>query len=468
MQVKQYIKSVAGAVFAPVIKSLSNAFPALGAGWSMLSGNRFSWLLSGSEAYNNKIFYAGTNILVRKLTEVPILFSKAKQSGPGMPRKISKFYSKSISNEKRAVLKAVAMEDLPDNHWLNLLFDNPNSFQSRITLMKDFWYNYILGDGYLYFPGLGGLSRDKKPAKIYSLARQRVQPIQSSDKFNPILRYEYTALDGTMIPIEPSELLHLKQWNPNYEQLKGLGVDVVAAMDISLNNANNIAQGAGYKNGGRGVAFSSKIDVNSTTGKAIGKMTAEQIQKIEKTVQQDMSGAHNNQRRVFTNGELVVTPYGDTIAEMELIKAEENNWKSIFAVLGIPWSLAPITTAATDNNIAAGYKALVTNLIISMLREFDSELTKIAQTWEKGIIATHDLTEFTELAPDLKLMAEVFSRDKGPLLSEDERRAIYSYDEIGGEIGKAYLVPSGLVKIQDIISNEFDEVDQQTEPPTNL
>jgi phage portal protein BeeE len=466
MQVKQYIKSVAGAVLAPVIKSLSNAFPAWGAGWSMLSGNRFSWLINGSEAYNNKIFYAGANILVRKLTEVPITFSKSKGATAISSRKIDRLYSQSISNEKRVMLKATQLEELKDDHWLNKLFDNPNNFQSRIELMKDFWYNHILGDGYLYFPGLGELSRNAKPDKCYSLARNRVEPVQSNDRFNPIAYYNYTALNGEIIRIEANEILHLKQWNPNYGQLKGLGVDVIAAMDISLNNANNTAQGAGYVNGGRGVAFSSKIDVNSTTGKAIGKMTAEQIQKIEKTVQQDMSGAHNNQRRVFTNGELVVTPYGDTIAEMELIQAEENNWKAIFAVLGIPWSLAPITTAATDNNIAAGYKALVTNLIISLLREFDSKMTKIAQTWEGGIVAMHDLTEFTELAPDLKLMAEVFSRDKGPLLSEDERRKIYNYDEIGGEIGTAYLVPSGLVRVQDILADPFDEAGNEN--PVNL
>lgn len=462
MQVKQYIKSVAGAVLAPVIKSLSNAFPSWGAGWSMLSGNRFSWLMNGAQAYNNKIFYAGSNILVRKLTEVPITFSKAKASIGR--RKIDKFYSKSISNEKRAALKALTLEDLPDDHWLNLLFDNPNPFQSRIELMKDFWYNHILGDGYLYFPGLGELSRIKNPNKIYSLSRYRVQPIQSTDKFNPIAYYEYTALDGDIIKIDPSEILHLKQWNPNYAQLKGLGVDTIASMDVALNNANNTAQGAGYVNGGRGVAFSGKVGQNPNTSKMWGSLTDAQVEKIQKTVEHDMTGAINNQRRIFTNGELVVTPYGDTIAEMELIKAEENNWKSIFAILGIPWSLAPITSAATDNNIAAGYKALVTNLIISLLREFDSKLTKIAQTWDTGVIATHDLTEFTELAPDLKVMAEVFNRDKGPALTENERRAIYNYDELPGDIGNAILVPSGYVRIEDIVNNDFQSIDNNPNP----
>lgn len=460
MQVKQYIKSVASVVLGPVIKSLSNAYPKWGAGWSMLSGNRFSWLVSGSEAYNNKIFYSGVNILVRKLTEVPITFSKAKGSAISS-RKIDKLYSKSLSNERRAHLKAVTLQELPDEHPLNMLFDNPNSFQSRIELMKDFWYNHALGDGFLYFPGLGGLSRDKMPKTCYSLSRFRVNPVQSSDKFNPIAYYEYTALDGTMLRIEPSEMLHLKQWNPNLGQLKGLGVDVVASMDIALNNANNTAQGAGYVNGGRGVAFSSKVDVNSTTGKVAGKMTVEQIQKIEKTVQEDMSGAMNNQRRVFTNGELVVTPYGDTIAEMELIKAEENNWKSIFALLGIPWSLAPITTAATDNNIAAGYKALVTNLIISLLREFDSKLTKLARTWEAGVVAMHDLTEFTELAPDLERMAKIYGR---PPVTVNEHRSVFGHDELADkEIGEAILVASGQIRIQDLV-NDFEDPSLQEQP----
>lgn len=468
MQIKQYIKSVAGAVLAPVIKSVSGSFPAWGAGWSMLTGNRFSWLMNGAEAYNNKIFYAGANILVRKLTEVPITFSKAKGTGPISSRKMDQFYSKAITNEKRAVLKAKNLTELPDGHWLNVLFDTPNEFQSRIELMKDFWYNHILGDGYLYFPGLGDLSRSAKPTKCYSLNRYRVEPVQSSDRFNPIAYYNYTTLNGEIIQISTSEILHMKQWNPAYGQLKGLGVDVVAAKDIAMNNANNVAQGAGFVNGGRGVAFSGKVGNNTTTGKMWGSLTDQQVQKIQATVENDMTGAINNQRRIFTNGELVVTPYGDTIAEMELITAEENNWKSIFAILGIPWMLAPITTAATDNNEKVGHKSLVTNLVVPLEREFDSKLTKIAQQWESGVIAQHDITEYSELAPDLELMSKVFNRANGPALTENERRKIYNYDEIKGPLGEAILVPSGLVKLDDIINNEFEEIDQQTEPPTNL
>lgn len=457
MQVKQYLKSVAGAVFAPVVKSLSNAFPSWGAGWTMMSETKFSWSLGPKKAYNNKIFYTAANILVLKLIEVPLVFGKKKGK-----EDIGKFYSKTLNMKERRDVKADNIEER-ENHWLAELFENPNELQSGIELREDFWYNRIFGDGFFFFDTLGALSRDKRPKRVFSLNRDRVSiTTLAGGKFGPNIKYEYTAFDGTLIELPSNQVMHFKRWNPNYDELKGLGVDVIAGMDVALNNANNVAQGAAFRNGGRGTAFSSKVD-HDQTGKARGKLTHEQIAKIEETVRRDMAGASNNRRMIFTNGELVVTPYGDTLAEMELIKAEENNWKSIFAIMGIPWSLAPITTAATDNNIAAGYKALVTNKIISELKMFDKKLTKLLQQWDAGLVAVHDITEFTELAPDLKLMKEVYD---SPPVTVDEHRSIFGHDKVDDpEIGKMILVSSGKTKIEDFLSTEFDEMDQQETPP---
>lgn len=229
MQKDSYLKSVAKAVFAPVVKTLYNGFPNYGLGMSMVTGGLFSWGLNSNAAYVNKIYYSATNIFVGKLTEAPIIFSKKKTSAS----KFDRFYSKAISNEKREALKRLALTEVED-HELNKLFDSPNTYQSGIEMMEDFWHNYCAGDGFLFFEDLGELSRNTKPIRVHSLNRDRVTAIRSTDRYDLILEYRYTAWNGDWIVIPKEKLLHLKHWNPNLGDLKGLGVDVIASMDISL------------------------------------------------------------------------------------------------------------------------------------------------------------------------------------------------------------------------------------------
>ena len=446
MEIKQYFKSVASAVMAPVVKSLSNTFPAYGAGFTMMMGGTFNMLGIGNKAaYSNKIFYTASNIFVRKITEAPIIFSEEKNKAAA--RKFaSKYYSKSISNEDRAFIKAAVLTEL-ENHELNDMFD-----RLGIEGMEDFWYNYNHGDGFLFFETLDPeFSRSTKPVAVHSLNRDRVTPVQSGERFETISHYLYTTNNGTQIRIDKDNMLHLKHWNPNHGDLKGLGVDLIANPDISLNTANTTAQGAAFENGGRGTLFSSTVDITSE-GKRVGKMTVQEMADLKKTVLEDMSGARNNRRQKFTNNDVKVTPYGDTLAEMELVESEKSNWLNIFAIMGLPWALSPVGSMASENSVIVGYKSLVTNLCISELRKFDQKLSQKIGKWWPGVIGAHDLTEYSELAPDLKLMKETFG---APLLRVDEVRKMYRFDEIGGDEGNAILVPSGFMLLKDVISDEF-------------
>lgn len=444
MQAKQYLKNVAKAVLEPVVKSLGGSFPNYGAGLSLMSQRIFSWGGDNMHSYGNKIFYSATNILVLKLTEVPILFSQKKTKN-----RTDKFYSKTISNEDRKAFKALNLVELED-HELNKLFENPNSYQSGVELMEDFWHNYTFGDGYLFFEDLGDASRNKKPFRLHSLARGRVMPMRSTDDYDNILEYRFTTWNGRQITIPKSNMLHMKHWNPNIGDMRGLGVDVIAARDISLNNANNEMQGASFTNGGRGTILSSDIHVDSQGG-VTEKMTADQMEVLRETVEQDYTGVRNYKKIHFSNGYVNVQQFGDTLVENDAIKAEDSQWRNIFAIVGIPWALCPAASSASENSVIAGFKTLVTNLIISELRKFDQKLTQKIQPWYGNIVANHDLTEFTELAPDLKLMKDVYG---SPLLSEDERRSIFGYDELPNGQGKIILVPSGMITLEDVLNTE--------------
>lgn len=444
-----YLKNVAAAVLRPVVKGLYDSFPNYGIGFSMLTDRSFIWSTSGMIAYNNKIFYTGANIYVRKMIEAPITFNRRKPSGK---QKFNKFYSKSITNPERQHYKELALLEV-EEHELNRMFDKPNGYQSGMELMEDAWFNYLFGDMYLFFEPIGEGSRNTRPFAVHSLNRNRVFENRSTDGFDRVLSYWYSTWNGQRVEIPKEYMLHLKHWNPNIDALKGLGVDQIASADISINTASTVAQGAAFENGGRGTLFSSDADLNNEGG-VVNFMTATQMGALKETVLNDMAGARNNRKLKFTNGKVIVTPYGDTLAEMELTKAEEASWRNIFAIIGLPWALSPAASSSSENSVITGYKAFVTNLVISELRKFDQKLTQKIQQWWPEIIAVSDITEYTELAPDLKLYAEVYGK---PVMYIDEVRKIFGADELPDGLGKNILVASGLMKLQDVVDNEFDE-----------
>jgi len=453
MQIKKGLQ----VMFGKTIQSIGKAYPNLGAGFPLVFGKKFALSIAGNDAYNNKIFYAATNILVSKLTEAPIMFSQNKSKAS--KALLNHFYSKSISNEKRIALKALNLEEV-ENHELNKLFDNPNSYQSGIEMMQDFWHQYTFGDGYLYFEPIGDtLSRNKKPVAVHSLSRNRVEPIQSMDNFDNISHYVFTAWNGTQIRIEKEYILHLKHWNPNIASLKGLGVDEVASIDVNLNRQNNLMQGSAFVNGGRGTLFSSDSTITAD-GEQIKKMTAAQMSSLKETMMRDYQGAENYKKMHFTNGLVNAQNFGDTLIETDAINAEDSNWKNIYTIVGVPVALCPAATSFSENSVIVGFKSLVTNKVIPELRKYDQKLNKTIQQWWPDIIACHDLTEFSELAPDLKLMKEVYGQ---PLLRVNEQRSIFGWDDLEGEEGKAILVASGFMKLEDLLGGEFDGLDPSDE-----
>lgn len=449
MEIKQMFKNAVNTA----VKAFGSAFPNMGAGMMMTFGRTFTWNMDGSKAYNNKIFYSALNILVNKLTEPPILFSEIKNKNVSM----AKYYAKNTSNRDRIKLKELALEEVED-HPLNALFDSPNTYQSGIELMEDFWFNYGLGDGFLFFEAAPSGRNQGVPVRVHSLNRSRVTPIRSNDAYDAVLRYDVTTLNGRVIPVDKEFILHMKKWNPNTQAMNGLSPADVAAQSISLNNANNEARGAAFVNGGRGTLFSSDVAITSQ-GQRIGKMTVPEMQELEKTIKSDFAGAKNNQRMHFTNSKVDAQSFGDTLAEMELVSAEIADWKYIFAVNGVPYVLAPVTEGATETNVRQGYKALVTNKIVPELRKFDHKLNQKIQQWWPTIVAVHDLTEFSELAPDLQLMQQVFG---SPNLTVNELRAIYNYEKIEGAEGEMILIASALVPIQDAgLASAFTNINNQ-------
>lgn len=427
-------------------------------GVALLLNGGFSWGFRTKNSqltlgYQNKIVYAVVNVLVRKLVEVPIIVSKVK-SQKDLARVKTYSFNKGNHDGKFHKYMAKALDELEDHDLITLL-DEPNDYQTGIELREAFWMNYELsGDGYLFVETAGEGRREGKPVFLHALNADRVVPYRSGgDWRTPIDYYTYTTWNGEQITIRPEQLMHMSKWSP-FDPIKGgLSPQDALGSTIEKNNQNAIAQGAAFRNGSTGTIIGSDSIV--ADGKQYFKLSKEAVADIKETTQRDWAGSSNSLKTHVTNGHVTVQKLGDTLIDLNAINANKEDVQFIAAGYGMSAILVGDMSGGTDSNVAAAYKALVTNVVVPELRKFDMKFRRFMRNWYAGekLDVSHDLTEFTELAPDLKLMKEVYGM---PNISEDERRKIFNFDEMPNGIGKAILVPSGLQTIESILEPELE------------
>lgn len=432
-------------------------------GWAMHFGSPSLFSFNSkasqlSEGYRNKIVYATVNVLVRKLLEPPLIVSKVK-SEKSLRRLKTHSLSKGNETGGYNIKQAKALDELEEHALIDLL-QNPNDYQTEMDLKESFWFNYELaGDGYLFAERNDGGRRDGEPVFLHSLNADRVTPYRgSSDWRTPIEYYTFSAWNGEQITIYPQDLMHMTKWSPFDPILGGYSPQRSLSLSIAKNNEGDIASASAFKNGGTGTILSSDVLVHE--GEAYQKLSVEQVASIKETVHRDMKGAHNNGNIVVTNGMVHVQKYGDTLVDMGIISSNSADKEDICAAWGVDSILIGAKDGGTENNVKAAYKALVTNVCVFELRKFDQKFKQFSKDWYKGekIDCSHDLTEYSELAPDLEIMKKVYGESHQ--VTGNEYRKIINLDRSEDPIMDMFLIPQNLVPSSQLLEVQPDDIDE--------
>lgn len=463
-------------LIAPVEVKSTNGIP--GVTFSNLQAEpwMFGWAWNGNKnqqltlGYRNKIIYSVVNVLIPKLVEVPIIVNKET---PDNKKAVKKFMSKyrysdyDVATGVHKMLHAKAIEEV-ENHDLVALLEKPNDFQTGIELRKDFWYNNkLVGDGFLWAEKADSGRRAGQPLHLYSLPADRVIIYKNVDDWRqPVMFYQFTTWTGQVLQLPPEDVMHIAMWSPLDPQLGGWSPQNAGAQTILASESSMTAQNSAYLNGSTGIIISSDTGTKQD-GNPYNKLTSDQVSSIKETVQNWWQGSKNNKRTHVVNGKVEVNKLGDTLADLELIEADESYWRDICAIYNIDPILVGAKAGSTESNVKAAYKALVTNQIIPDLREFDQKFKQFSQNWYSDsetsrvkIYACHDITEFTEMAPDLQIMSAVYGK---PAMTIDEVRKIFGADELDNGEGKTILVDSNQVPL-DVLVNGMPQQDSNAKP----
>jgi len=423
-------------------------------GFSMLMGSSFGWSLKSKSAqlnkgYENKIVYAVVNVLVRKLVEAPILVSKVK-SAKDLARVKSYNFAKGNDTGQYNIRQVKALEELLEHKLIDLL-TSPNEYQTGIEMRESFWFNYELtGDGYLFVEKANG-----NPVFLHSLPADRVAIKREGDDWRlPITGYSFSTYSGKTIDLPIEDVMHLHKWSP-YDPINGGYSPMISAgASISKNNQNDIAQGSAFQNGGTGTLISSDTIVQD--GVSYSKLSTEQVKSIKQTVQQEWVGVHNNGKFHVTNGAVKVDKLGDSLVDLNAINADDQDAVRIAAAWGVNSILIGDKSGGSENNVKVAEKQLVTNVVVSELRKFDQKFKVFSKDWYRGerLDVSHDLTEYSELAPDLVQMKAVYG--DAWWISGNEKRNLFKFDSSTDPNMNKYLVPSGLSPLDTLFADEID------------
>lgn len=394
--------------------------------------------------YKNKVVFAVTNALVNKLLEVPILVSKDRNA------KQANYFrnGKGLNPERLHMAKALGLQEL-DDHDIIALLESPNDYQTGIEFRRAFWFNKLLsGAGIVWVERAGDLSRKSgKPKALHVLPTYRVVVNESKDWKSPVDTYTFTSHTGASVEIKPENIMYSGSWNPD-STYKGYDPFLTIGGTVDKNNVNDLAQLAAFKNGGTGILFSSDT-VTDGVGGVSDKMSPENMSQLKETIIREYAGAANNKRMHFTNGFVNVTSFGDTLADLKMIEASEDDVKGICAFFGISPIIIGEGKSNTESNVVQAYKSLVTNNIVPKLREFDQAFNKFSKDWYKDgrVKISHDITEFSELMPNMELVMKVYGNNPAVILNE--LRLMLGLDERTEEIFKKSYIQSGFVPLED-------------------
>lgn len=302
-------------------------------------------------------------------------------------------------------LRHKALEPVKGYSKIKELLTYPNEQDTWADLVEK-WAGWKLSTGnmFTYGPTIEGGANKGLPNKLYDLPTQFMQIFSDRETF-PIMPIGYQmTLDGYR-DFNLNEIIHDKYWNPRWDtvggQLFGLAPLFAAAKLLTRDNEGKTAMVADFQNGGPAVIIGLKQVGNTPPNLTMGNEAA-----ALKKIIVESSGAKNRGKMAATGYEPVVARTGVPAVEMEILKAELSNMRSLCNVFGgIPSELLNDPENKSYNNKREAEKALTVRAAIPLLCSIEGQINRKKNTmissggWgnNNGTVVGYDMSCFQEL-----------------------------------------------------------------------
>lgn len=398
----------------------------------------------------NPIVNAVVNMQASKTTQVPYAIKKIDDEDSYIKSKrypidINYFQKKAL---QRLELKAYEADEQP----MPLQRPNPNQTWTDIMFLFKV-YLKVCGNVYLYKLAPTEGANTGTPIQLYILPSHWMQIVLKPQANllsveNPI---DYFIMDqgAEFIKFPAESIIHVKRANPFYDQngahLYGFSELMAAIRNINSSN-NAIDQNAK-------TMLNSGVYGFIHAGDGQTPLTAEQAVSLKERLV-DMDNSSKKLSNIAgASAKLGFTRISLTTDELKPFDYLAFDTKTICNSLNWPDELMNSDTGGSGLNsqkeIQARKRAITDNIKpdLDLLSDsLNKEFIQKFKGYENSVIE-FDITELPEMQTDMSEMAKWINAVP---LTLNEKRDVFNYEEVDGELMDEIYIPSGIININDI------------------
>lgn len=424
-----------------------------------LFGFSVSWLSESSLTYvrngysGNPDVYTAVNKVARTASYAPFKVYRIKDKQKHLKYKMWTGQNATAESIQKAFqIKSLAYEE-DNDHPLNKLIEKPNQWQnSREFTESCIGFKLVTGERMLRVSILDMGANAGRPYEIYNLPPQCTD-VKGDGSMMGVSTFVLMIGAPQNIPAE--EMVFSRYWNPNFDStgghLRGLSPWKAGCKLITISNSSLRRTGAMLDNAGAaGLIFN----------KATEQLTPEQASQIKQRMNNEVLDPENANSIAVANGDMGYINFGLKGSEMELQASMKLTTNRIASILNVPPVLLNPENSSY-NNLKEAKKELITAACFPELDSLRDDWNQIAKLYlkdseEADIWVDYDASVYPELQEDLAKLVTI-CKEAWWLTPNQKRLKMYEDEDTENEMMNKYIIPSGLMLIDDLGLNDVDQ-----------
>lgn len=399
----------------------------------------------------NSAVYSVVSALMDKFSSIPFYAYEIKNQ-----RKAGEYVAmtKSGYNPNGMLVKAAAMDELPDTNEVAMLLKKPNSYQGDAEFRK-MWLMFMKLTGMAAVYGNTG-AVGSKPLSIHVLPSQWVTLTPDATLMDAKEVY-FSPMGGGVNPLGREKVYLAKYANPDFQtdgsHLYGLSPLKAALLDLQGSNDAAKAMAKMYQNGGaKGVFTPEQI------------LVREQLDMLRQSIKDWINGNENKGNSSALSAPLKYHDIGLSSVDMQLLEGKKLTDERIATVFKYPPEL--LKADNKYDNVTAAIKFLVTNGIYP-------DLVTYRDMWNNWLLpmfgkanyfVDFDISVLPEMQADMEKIVEQAA--KMWWISPNEKRQLSKYDALKDPAMDSIFLPTGLTPISEAFMSDVSITDDYEDGDT--
>lgn len=368
---------------------------------------------------------------------------------------------------EKSIQNAILLKELifteDNDHSLNELIDKPNSHQGGNQFTQNcIGFKLLSGNRFLFKNILDMGANAGRPKEVYNLPPCYTAVVRGTGLWDKA-GYQLS-MGGPIINIPLELILHSAFWNPRIDSygshLRGMSPLRPASRNLTRTDAAEDRSVAMLQNAGAAGVVFAKTGWTMPDGQP---MSVDQASALKRKWNEEILGSQNAGAIGLANQDLGYIPFGMTAVELSILEQEKYSQDQLCNIYKVPPGLFQSSANATDNNISAWNKQLITQACFPALSDLRDDWNEIAKLYKEDIYVDFDSSVFPELQEDQEKTSRIMSA--AWWIKPNEKRLAMNMDEDPeSPMMNEYLVPSGMQLLSDLdpanLDRQMREVDE--------